>query len=90
MQVMNDNLRNDCCTKRITFHVSKGEVKLFNKIEDAIEGNDQYAFYQLEKIVELNNQGNRPSGIVCHKSKNGKCVISLIVDEHPHYRYLTS
>jgi hypothetical protein len=77
---LNDNLKKDCCTLSLKIKHVNFLIKLYDTIEDACLQNENFAWYPLVKIVELNLKKVRPKGIICHMCDNGKQIISLIKD----------
>ncbi|MDD5150898.1 MAG: hypothetical protein PHC28_10555 [Flavobacterium sp.] len=96
---LNENLKKNCCAKEVTLFDKKlksnvtTHIKLYDKISDACEENDNYEWYLLDEICKLNCKLVRPNGIVCHNceiefdKKNTKCVISLIIDNSENTRF---
>ena len=86
MQRLNENLRADCCanTMAIVGNPILGEVKLYDRIKDACEQNNNFKWYQIADIVALNLPAARTTGIICRnckeKTKEVKCVLSFKVN----------
>jgi hypothetical protein len=77
---LKDNLKKDCCSFNLKIKPVNFLIKLYDTIEDACLQNENFAWFSLEKIVELNLKKVRPKGIICHMCDNGKQIISLIKD----------
>ena len=77
---LKDNLKKDCCSLNLKVQPINFLIKLYDTIEDACLQNENFAWFPLEKIVELNLKEVRPKGIICHMCDNGKQIISLIKD----------
>jgi hypothetical protein len=82
-----DNLKSGCCSTDLTINVDNHIIKLYNTINDACEENQNFVWYPLERIVSLNDNIKRKSGIPCHQCDNHKCVISLIIDDKENTRF---
>jgi len=97
-KVLESNLKKECCSKKITVIVLKYNnqtnsfVKLYDKICDACEENENFALYPLDRILKLNDKHHRPSGIVCRdcsqrNCKKEGCIVSLIIDDSKNTRF---
>ncbi len=84
---LESNLKLDCCDSKFQIKPFKSLIKLFDTIDDACEENNNFSWYEFEETVDLNTKFNRPKGIVCHKCKNQKCIVSLIIDESENTRF---
>jgi hypothetical protein len=84
---LNDNLKKDCCALSLKIKPINFLIKLYDTIEDACLQNENFAWYPLIKIIELNKKSARKKGIVCNKCNNGKCLISLRINSKQHTRF---
>jgi hypothetical protein len=89
LEILQNNLKSECCTKSFIVNSSNLSIKLFETITDAGYENDKYSWYKFNDLVELNNKINRPKGISFHKSNN-KCGISLIIDQNENTRFFVA
>ena len=89
LEILQNNLKSDCCTKSFIVNSSNLSIKLYDTIADAGYENDKYSWYKFNDLVELNNKIKRPKGISFHKSNN-KCVISLIIDQNENTRFFVA
>lgn len=89
-QNLQENLKDGCCGKfNLTILSPKARhIKLYNRIVDACAENNNYRWYLIEEIYQLNTPDARPSKIVCHKcAKNGKCIISMRINSRQNTRF---
>jgi hypothetical protein len=84
---LENNFKTDISSTAINFNLSNVKVKLYNTIDDACLENANHEWYDFDDVARLNNKSNRPTGIIMHNCTNNKCVVSIIIDDHPNYRY---
>ena len=90
---LTDNLKNDKCSCLLNMIIppyKNGQtvrIKLYRTIKEACLQKGRSKEYELKNIIELNNETNRPTHIICRLCKNKDCVISLRVDEHENTRF---
>jgi hypothetical protein len=87
LKKLEDNLKTDCCSNKLTINADNHIIKLYDSINDACEENQNFAWYPFEHIVSLNDIISRETGIPCHHCDNKKCVISLRIDNHQNTRF---
>jgi hypothetical protein len=82
------NLKQDCCVHSLNITLgNNNQIKLYDTIKDACLENGNFKFYDFPKIANLNSKTERPKGIVCHKCKSGKCILSLRINKKQHTRF---
>ena len=83
-----ENLKKDCCVNSLKITLGNiNQIKIYDTIKDACLENGNFKWYDLLTIVNHNSKIERPTGIVCHKCKNGKCVLSLRINKKQHTRF---
>jgi hypothetical protein len=82
-----DNLKPDLSPSGLDFNLPNVQIKLYNTIDDACLENTNHVWYNFVDVARLNSNNKRPTGIVLHNCTNKKCVVSIIIDDHPNYRY---
>ena len=82
MKSIESNIKSNCCEKKLPIAPALAQsIKLFDKISDACLQNLNFKWYNLNKILTLNDNQERPTGIVCHKCTNGNCVLSIKINK---------
>ena len=84
---LENNLKPDLSPTRLVFNSPNAKIKLYDTIDDACLENANHDWYNFDDVARLNNKSNRPTGIVMHNCTNNKRVVSIIIDDHPNYRY---
>ena len=84
---LENNFKTDLSPTTINFNLPNVKVKLYSTIDDACLENVNYEWYDFDDVARLNNQSKRPTRIVLHTCANNKRVVSIIIDDHPNYRY---
>jgi hypothetical protein len=84
---LENNFKTDISPTAINFNLPNVKVKLYKTIDDACLENANHDWYNFDDVSRLNNNSKRPTGIVLHNCKNNKYVVSMIIDDHPNYRY---
>lgn len=84
---LENNFKTDLSPTTINFNLPNVKVKLYNTIDDACLENANHEWYDFDDVARLNNQSKRPTRIILHNCTNKKCVVSIIIDDHPNYRY---
>ena len=84
---LENNFKTDLSPSGLDFNLPNVQIKLYNTIDDVCLENANHDWYNFDDVARLNNKSNRPAGIVMHNCRNNKCVVSMIVDDHPNYRY---
>lgn len=84
---LENNLNIDGSPAALDFNIPNVKIKLYRTIDDACLENENHEWYNFDDVALLNNNSKRPTGIVWHKCTNNKCVVSMIIDDHPNYRY---
>jgi len=98
LEKLSKNLKTNCCQNEITSIIKRlkstisPHVKLYDTIEDACSVNNNYQWYLLDEICNLNNHIERPNGLNCHECKEPNsnfavCVFSLRIDENENTRF---
>ncbi len=87
MKVLEKNLKSNCCVKTLSaVPAAYQSIKLYDTIKDACLQNLNFKWYNLNKILKLNSNTDRPTGIVCHECSNGNCVLSIKINKR-HTRF---
>ncbi len=82
MKSIESNIKSNCCQKKLPIAPAlTRSIRLFDKINDACLQNLNFKWYDLNKIRILNDNQERPTGIVCHKCTNGNCVLSIKINK---------
>ena len=82
LRELNQNLQDNCCGKEIIPVLKRlksnvePHVKLYDTVEDACNETNNFEWFLLDDILDLNNKEFRPRGITCNNCEHG-CVISL-------------
>ncbi len=84
---LENNFKTYLSPTTINFNLPNVQIKLYNTIDDVCLENANHDWYNFDDVARLNNKSNRPAGIVMHNCRNNKCVVSMIIDDHPNYRY---
>ncbi len=81
MKFIESNIKSNCCQKKLPISPALTRcIRLFDKISDTCLQNLNFKRYDLNKILILNDNQERPKGIVSHTCTNNKRLVSMIID----------
>ena len=84
---LENNFKTNLSPTGLNLKLPNVQIKLYNTIDDVCLENTNDDWYNFDDVARLNNKSNRHTGIVMHNCRNNKCVESMIIQNHPNYRY---